>query len=521
MHENRLPAWRTRSWVIVAFSFGVAALADFLFYGHPLGINVAFCAAMMLGLLHVRRCAPGARLACIILALAIAGLVGAMVKQTTALNIASTSVCVAMLAMTRRRGWTSNLVLWANRIIQLLLIDPFRPILDAHLAARWLSGHPQARGNSLRAIGMWAIPVILTAGFVGLFSLANPLIEAWLNSLSQLITETVKHLDQILNPPRVGLWAVAGVITYALLRGKAARRRWPAPGAIEFHSHRLVAEPGLGIVLRCLILFNLVFAAQMMMDGVYLFGHRGLPAGITYPQYAHRGSYPLIATALLAAVFVLVTFRRGSATERSGLARGLVYLWIAQNILLTISAAQRLHLYVAVNLLTRLRLAAAIWMFLVATGLLWIIVKIVRQRSGAWLIGINTATAGVVLYACCFFNFAGFIADYDVRHSREIAGPGGARFGLDYFQALGPEALPSLSRLTPRLDPDRRGQAIQIAAALRVDLASDAGDWRAWTWRRDRLRAWAASHPVPGAATAMVTAVNATPEVNNRGYASK
>ena len=37
----------------------------------------------------------------------------------------------------------------------------------------------------------------------------------------------------------------------------------------------------------------------------YLTGGRRLPRGISFVEYAHRGSYPLIATALLAAAFVL------------------------------------------------------------------------------------------------------------------------------------------------------------------------------------------------------------------------
>lgn len=496
MHESPSMKWRTRSWVIVVLSFGVAALADFLFYGHPIGLNAAFCMAVMLCLLHVRRRAPRSRVACVLLALAAAGLVGALVEQPTPLNIACAGICIVMLAMTRRRGWTTSLWLWANRCIQLLLIDPFRALLDSRLAARWLARHPHARGNSTRAIGMWVIPVMLSAGFVGLFALANPLIEIWLRSFSQAITELVEQLYLILSPQRAVLWAIAGVLTYALLRGKAARMRRQAPAAIGSRSYRLPAEPPVGLVVRCLSLFNLVFAVQMTLDAAYLYGHQGLPRGITHAQYAHRGSYPLIATALLAAVFVLVTFRRGSATERSPMARGLVYLWIAQNILLMISAAQRLRLYVAADSLTRLRLAAAIWMFLVAAGLGWIIAKIVLRRSGAWLVGVNAATLAVVLYACCFMNFAGFIADFDVRHSREIAGAGGAKIGLDYFRDLGPEALPALDRLTPRLAPDRRREAIQIAGELRQDLARDAGDWHGWTWRRDRLRAWAGAQPL-------------------------
>ena len=71
---------------------------------------------------------------------------------------------------------------------------------------------------------------------------------------------------------------------------------------------------GPSTILRSLILFNLLFAVQTVLDGIYLWGDVALPDGMTYAAYAHRGAYPLIATALLAAGFVLV----GDAPGRAG-----------------------------------------------------------------------------------------------------------------------------------------------------------------------------------------------------------
>ena len=42
---------------------------------------------------------------------------------------------------------------------------------------------------------------------------------------------------------------------------------------------------------------------------------RRCPTASTYAAYAHRGAYPLIATALLAAGFVLVAMRPGGPAE--------------------------------------------------------------------------------------------------------------------------------------------------------------------------------------------------------------
>jgi uncharacterized protein DUF4153 len=228
---------------------------------------------------------------------------------------------------------------------------------------------------------------------------------------------------------------------------------------------------------------------QTLLDAVYLFGGASLPDGMTYAQYAHRGSYPLVATALLAALFVLIAFRPGGAAERSVLARRLVYVWVAQNVFLTITAAWRLDLYVGVYSLTRLRVASGVWMLLVATGLVWIGCRIVFRRGNGWLLDANVLTAAAVLYACCFVNFDRVIADYNVDHCRE-AGGGGIAIDLEYLRDLGPDALPALRRAAPLLGtPERRRAAGGYADELRAGLLDDLRDWRGWTLRRWRIAA--------------------------------
>ncbi len=68
---------------------------------------------------------------------------------------------------------------------------------------------------------------------------------------------------------------------------------------------------GKAAILRALIVFNLMFAVQTVLDAAYLWGGVALPDGMTYASYAHRGAYPLIVTALIAAGFVLAALQAG------------------------------------------------------------------------------------------------------------------------------------------------------------------------------------------------------------------
>lgn len=81
-----------------------------------------------------------------------------------------------------------------------------------------------------------------------------------------------------------------------------------------------------------------------MLDVAYLWGNAKLPDDISYASYAHRGAYPLILTALLAAGFVLAAMKPGGPAEQSAIIRPLVYLWVAQNVLLVASSILRLDL---------------------------------------------------------------------------------------------------------------------------------------------------------------------------------
>jgi len=333
----------------------------------------------------------------------------------------------------------------------------------------------------------WIIPVLLSLIFIGLFALANPIIADWTADLPELFA-----------PLRLALWLLVGLAAWGMLRTRlrrgaktAARPRVPGDGF-----QGLERDIGSNWIIRSLILFNAVFAVQTGLDLFYLYGGAALPEGMTYAEYAHRGAYPLIATALLAALFVLLTFRPGGLAERSVWARRLVFLWIAQNVLLVISSVWRLSLYVDVYSLTRWRVAAGVWMTLVALALVLLIVRIATRRDNRWLVQANTLMAAVVLYACCFIGFDRWIADYNVRHCRQVVAqqPGAAddllhaRLDVAYLQRLGPDALPALRHYLA-LTEDRPALPSRAAARDAIDLAQQQldrqlADWRGWTFRR-------------------------------------
>jgi hypothetical protein len=177
--------------------------------------------------------------------------------------------------------------------------------------------------------------------------------------------------------------------------------------------------------------------------------------------------------------------RRCARAARPGRIRPLVYLFVTQNILLVASSILRLDLYVQIYLLTYWRVAAFLWMLLVALGLVLILARIALERPNSWLIRANLIALTAVLYACSLTNFAAIIADYNVSHSREAAGKG-VTIDMTYLFQLGPQALPAIDKALRLRAPD------PLLLTRRDRLADEQArrmtSWRAWGFRSWRLQ---------------------------------
>lgn len=508
-----LRSWRQSYALIFVATVALVAAADYLIYrSTTLGWAAAIVAVAMLLLLALRNAAfftlPGGRVTW----LASVGLLAALVEQPTRLNVLYMLLCLSVLALINAHGWDSDFARWLRRWARWALTGWTRLFLDNGVAVRWLL----RRGFSptlARGLAAWVIPCCLAAVFVVMFAWANPIISGWFARLGTWIEGAVVDLPEFLAPARVMFWLLIAVVAWSLMRVRGRRpRRVPHTAADEAeatarqHHEAAAGGSGLGpppgVVVRSLVLFNIVFVVQNALDSRFLFGGRGLPEGMTYPQYVHRGAYPLVAAALLAAAFVLLTFRPGSRTEASRWARRLVYLWITQTIFLTFTAAWRLVRYAEMTGLTRLRLASMIWFTLVALGLFYIVWRILRRRSNAWLINANAVTALLVLYACCFLNFDGMIARFNAWHCAEAGGRGSA-VDVEYLAVLGTPALPALESVRDKIaDAATRARAADISRQLRAELNLSLRDWRTWTWRRYRTARQTPAADDPPAPTA-------------------
>lgn len=469
------PFTRSSFWLKVVVGVLLVALADALFLFHEPGATLgAFALVWAVGVLIVRPGlvrdprAAGAMAAAVGLGLVLFDRPGPLAWLL--FGLALTVAALSARVVRGEPAWR-----WGQRLVVNGVVAAVGPLLDLLRMNRRRRRRRGAPGSVWTVVKMLVLPLVGGAVFLSLFAAANPLIAEVLDRvrLPALSAET---------PVRIVCWMIVLLMTGATLRPRWRRKLIGLP---SLGNAKMPGVTGASITLS-LIVFNAVFALQNGLDLAFLWSGAPLPGDMGLADYAHRGAYPLIATALLAGLFVLVALRPGSETAKKPLVRSLVVVWVGQNMLLVASSILRTADYIESYALTRFRIAAMIWMVLVGVGLLLICWRMLRGRDGHWLIDANVKLVLIVLAAVSVVDLGSIAAAWNVRHAREVGGRG-VELDLGYLRTLGAPALVSLVELEQRIDePLLQDRVAAVRADIMADVIRDQGEWRGWTWRNAR-----------------------------------
>jgi len=345
--------------------------------------------------------------------------------------------------------------------VRLWWVAPAHSVACAAVGLRRL-GDLRAGVVDTRAILLaWALPLGATAVFALLLVGANPVLD---RALSRLGDWQVPAPDMW----RLWFWLALALAIWPVLVAGRMRERLRARRPLRATVRRQ-GVMNAGSVARSLVAFNGLFAVQTVMDIMFLYGDAGLPEGISPATYAHRGAYPLLITALLAGLFAVLA--RPYLAGRPVL-RWLMLLWLCQTLALVVASLWRLEAYVDVYGLTRLRVAAYIWMGLVAAGLGIVFWQIWRDKPAAWMLLRSGALGAVVIYGVTFINIDGLIATHNL--TRPVAEDRWMLCGLSEG------ALPALHRYLA-VPPD-------VYCPSGSPRLFTPENWREWGFRNWRLR---------------------------------
>jgi hypothetical protein len=481
-----MTALRINIWTKASLALALVAIGDLVVIGHWAGaassaLGLAAVAAVAIAHPAAARSTLGR--CALILASTLALL---PVERPSLLGWLFLWGALAVAALSARAGRADHVLRWGVRLVTAGAWAAFAPIRDLRLIRKIrLRARAGKAMTLLKVAGLLTLPLVGAAMFSLLFAAANPVID-----------EVLSHLA-LPEPdlPRIMLWGGLALGFWLLLRPRGLPSKLRAA-----RTPRAAKGSGLvssASVILSLVVFNGLFALQNGLDLAYLWGGLRLPEGVSFAEYAHRGAYPLIFTALLAGGFVLVFLAPGSEVTKLKSARLLVTAWAAQNIFLVVSTALRTLAYIDAYSLTRLRIAALAWMALVALGLGLILWRLLRDKSSGWLINANAAAAGMVLAVCAMVDLGAVAAAWNVRHARDF-GTGGAALDLCYLRDLGPSALVPLSELQRHpMPPTLAPRVAAVRDRIMLDLSVRQRDWRSWTFRADRrlLRAQALAGP--------------------------
>jgi hypothetical protein len=165
-----------------------------------------------------------------------------------------------------------------------------------------------------------------------------------------------------------------------------------------------------------LIILAVIYAVFFVAMGAYLFSAfgGGLPTSYTYAEYARRGFFELCGVAainLLVIIFVYLFAKRGKGEYPKSL-RALTAAISAMTILLILTAASKMLLYVDMYGLTRLRVYTLWFMLLLLCVFAAIVLWHIRPINA----GKPIVIAFVLLTLGLFFiNTDGLIAKYNVE----------------------------------------------------------------------------------------------------------
>jgi len=458
--------------------------ADFLLFGFGSGVNL-FLICHILGIAIIVQRANNVHLELLVGAWLF--LLICLLPLLEAPSLFSIGIALfGLLSLSANCSGLATSTFYLTDVLHFLLKTPSSLVSDFKSAGGHIGNlrHGQvSRANLL----VWTVPLVLGIVFVLLFAQANPLIQ-------NLITlHDYSSFFAGLDVVRLVFWSFFAVVALVFVgRRLRPQSKFARNSTVGSKNSSLDLLIGHGSVLRSLIVFNLLFLVQTLSDATYLWGHQALPNGLTFAEYAHRGAYPLVVTAILAIVFILVAMRKNGPGEKSLLIKALIYVWVFQNMALVVSAVYRLQLYVAEYSLTGLRLAAAIWMGMIIVGLCLIVLRIVLNKNNAWLVKLNWLVVFVVFYGAAMTDFDYVISDFNVKNSRQISGVG-QPLDVSYLSRFGAGALPAIElalQSNVQLTSQERSRLSESQYLLRDRVRQSCADWPCWHLRLDRHKEW-------------------------------
>jgi hypothetical protein len=466
--------------VILIVGLGLGILADALFHGAGLGLNVPLWIGVLVAAGWALR-RPRYRVDAALLGLlALLVLCAACVAWRASpflrfWNVAAMGAVAVAIATRLRQPLATA---WARDYLRAAADGLVHLVSGVGRAWRDLPVPGPASPALRRRVGasmvgvMLAVPIFLIFG--GLLTSADPVVEAFVQRLFDWdLAAVLQHGGIVI----AAGWVGAGWMTAMT----AARNGVPASGG-GGPAKRLGAVE-LGIPLGTLTVLLACFVA---VQARYLFGGESIMrlTGLSYAEFARRGFFQLVWLAALVVPLLLVAQYVLDRSHRAAVEsfRALAVVLAGLVALVMVSALGRMKLYVAAYGLTEDRLYATAFLGWLGVVLLLFVVTELKDQPQRFTTGAVLAGFALIL-SLNAVNPDGMIARTNLARASA-----GLRVDAAYLAGLSVDAVPAVAAAWDRLDEDAR-DALGRGVLAR---APGVSDWREWSWA-----AWSAARSNP------------------------
>src|SRR5262245_48004589 len=238
----------------------LTVLADWLFFREYVGISlVLFVLALGIAVVLVNRTGAGLRARIIYAGILVAVLLPCL-EDSNVMSVLIAVFGIGCFALGVTGAFKGGMIERLMTIGWLLVSGPLQLLRDLELLRIWVKHWEGV--TRLAALKGWIVPLGLGTVFVALFAAANPVMSDWLAHWTT--GDTLKRL----NPARLAFWALVIIAVWGLV-GVSSRLAFP-----RFDGPANDPPPDIDLspiftdapILRSLVLFNLLFAVQTVMD---------------------------------------------------------------------------------------------------------------------------------------------------------------------------------------------------------------------------------------------------------------
>lgn len=297
------------------------------------------------------------------------------------------------------------------------------------------------------------IPIGLLLIFHLLFYHANERYATLVNSLGEAITTLLNHLFEFISFGRI-MFTLLGICMamVILLKTRSGKHMEEKEGSLQDHLLR-TKKPKRGRVfdpmnalrkeyqmaLILLVMINLLLLVVNIIDINWVWLNFKVTEGMVLKHFVHEGTYLLILSILLSIAIILYYFRQNlNFFPHNKMLIVLAQVWMAQNVLLTISVFLRNYHYIEYHGMAYKRMGVIIFLLLTLFGLFTMIRKIAKKHTVAMLLRQNTWAAYIMLVGMSMINWELMMARFNINHWNKSG------IDVNFYFTLSPRVLPEV-----------------------------------------------------------------------------